>query len=168
MGDRIPAQVIRELAQRAELRWMLHTGTEILQLGRTQRLASDAQWEALIARDGGCRWPGCTIPAAWCQVDHLNDWDHGGKTDIDDEAIWCNHHHHNVKHRSGTIVHGNANNLRLELADGTIIDCPPKGTLHRRQPEPGTPPGGTHQPTGNPTASQNAHAPEHPSMFDLA
>lgn len=141
MGDRIPAQVIRELAEQAELRWMLHTGTEILQLGRTHRLASDAQWEALIARDGCCRWPGCTIPAAWCEVDHLDDWDHGGPTDIDLLALECGHHH-TVRHRPGTRVHGDAHDFTIELPDGTLVHCPPKGTLTpRREPESGEAPG---------------------------
>jgi hypothetical protein len=159
MGDRIPAAVIRELAEQAELRWMLHTGTEILQLGRTERYASDAQWEALIARDGGCRWPGCQIPAAWCEVDHLIDWEAGGLTDIDWEALWCKHHHH-VKHRNGTIVHGDANDLTLELPDGTRLACPPKGiAAQRRQPGPDRPSGDL------PTQPDTGHQ---PGLFDAA
>ena len=163
MGDRIPAAVIRELAEQAELRWMLHTGTEILQLGRTQRLASDPQYDALIARDGFCRWPGCQIPAAWCQADHLIDWHPDGLTDIDLLALWCKHHHH-VRHRNGTIIHGDANNLTLELPDGTRIACPPKGIAGGQRRQPGPAPR-----RADPTATEHRHTLRHPPRpHDLA
>ena len=41
------------------------------------------EYAALVARDGGCRWVGCTVPASWCEVDHLIAWEHGGRTDLD-------------------------------------------------------------------------------------
>ena len=39
--------------------------------------------KALHARDRGCRWPGCTAPAAWTEVHHLLAWYHGGLTNVD-------------------------------------------------------------------------------------
>ena len=45
-----------------------------LALGRSQRLASKGQSMALIARDGGCSFPGCTHPASWCDRHHILDW----------------------------------------------------------------------------------------------
>jgi hypothetical protein len=39
-----------------------------LALGRSQRLASPGQTMALIARDGGCSFPGCTHPPQWCDL----------------------------------------------------------------------------------------------------
>ena len=122
-GDRIPAHIVRRIAENANLQRIMATGNHILNLGRSVRYASDEQYKALVARDQGCRWPGCDIPAAWCEIDHLIAYSQGGPTDIDLLALWCCHHHH-VKHAPGVKVHGNTHNLQIELANGTIIDCP--------------------------------------------
>jgi hypothetical protein len=39
--------------------------------------------------------------------------------------LWCSFHHHQ-KHLPGVKVLGNAHNLRLQMPDGTIKNCPPK------------------------------------------
>jgi hypothetical protein len=70
-----------------------------LNLGRTQRLATRAQRRALLARDGGCVFPGCDRPASWCDAHHLTPWEHGGNTDIDNLALLCRFHH-GVTHRT--------------------------------------------------------------------
>ena len=99
-GDRIPAFVARRLAEFANLQRVVMAGSHVLDLGRTVRCATDRQYEALVARDGGCREPGCTIPPAWCQIDHLHDWILGGATDLDNLVMWCTFHHHQ-KHLPG-------------------------------------------------------------------
>lgn len=38
----------------------------VLALGRTRRFATRNQTLALIARDGGCSFPACTMPPRWC------------------------------------------------------------------------------------------------------
>ena len=58
-----------------------------LALGRTQRLASRGQTMALIARDGGCSFPGCTHPASWCDRHHILDWILGGSTDLNNLTL---------------------------------------------------------------------------------
>ena len=131
-GDRIPAHVVRRLAEDANLQRILAAGSRILDLGRSVRYASDDQYKALVARDGGCRWPGCHIPAAWCEIDHLTAYTEGGQTNLDELVLWCCHHHHE-KHRPGVKVHGNTHNLHLTLANGTTIHCPiPQRTATRR------------------------------------
>ena len=124
-GDLIPAHIVRRMAEYADLQRVLMVGSYVLDLGREVRYASIAQYKALVARDGGCRFPGCHIPAAWCEVDHLTSWDDGGPSELWNEALWCSFHHHE-KHRPGVQVLGDADNLRLRLADGTIVSCPPR------------------------------------------
>ena len=124
-GDRVPAHVVRRLAEDALIQRVLAAGSQILDLGREVRYGTDAQYRALLVRDGGCRWPGCHIPAAWCDIDHLVPWEDGGTTDLDNLALWCRHHH-TEKHRPGVQVLGTVHNLRLRLIDGSIIHCPPK------------------------------------------
>lgn len=65
-----------------------------LDLGRTQRLASNAQWRALLARSGGtCEILGCSIPHQRCRAHHLQYWEHGGPTDLANLLLVCTHHH---------------------------------------------------------------------------
>lgn len=131
-GDEVPAHVVRFLTEQARMQRVLLAGSHVLDLGRQVRFATEHQYKALVARDGGCRWPGCTIPAAWCDADHLHDFDHGGHTDLNNLVLWCRHHH-TVKHSPGVQVHGDAHNLRVQLADGTVVSCPPKGAAARQR-----------------------------------
>ena len=64
-----------------------------LALGRTRRLASPGQTMALIARDAGCSFPGCTHPPQWCDRHHILDWILGGPTDLDNLTLLCRYHH---------------------------------------------------------------------------
>ncbi|HEV7166731.1 MAG TPA: DUF222 domain-containing protein, partial [Micrococcaceae bacterium] len=66
----------------------------VLDLGRTQRTFSHRQRTALTARDRGCTFPGCTIPASWCEAHHVTWWKHGGPTNIGNGALACSFHHH--------------------------------------------------------------------------
>jgi hypothetical protein len=123
-GDRIPADVVRHLAENAVLRRVVMAGNAILDLGMKVRFATDDQFQALMMRDGGCRFPGCTIPAEWCEIDHLVPFTQGGPTDLANLVLWCSYHHH-VKHRSDVVVIGDAHDLWLQLPDGRRLWCPP-------------------------------------------
>jgi len=74
--------------------------SEVLDLGYTQRLFSPAQRRALAVRDGGCTYPGCTVPPMWCEAHHVTHWLHGGPTDLCNGALLCGRHH-TVVHRRG-------------------------------------------------------------------
>jgi hypothetical protein len=61
-----------------------------LALYRTKRVASPAQRIMLIARDGGCTKPCCTVGAYGCQAHHARtDWRAGGNTNVDDLTLAC-------------------------------------------------------------------------------
>jgi 5-methylcytosine-specific restriction endonuclease McrA len=124
-GDRIPAHVVRRLAENAVLQRVLTIGSRVLDLGHDVRYASEQQYRALVVRDGGCRWPGCHIPASWCEVDHLTPFAEHGASDLCNLVLWCSHHHHE-KHRPGVQVRGDAHSLRLRLANGEMLDCQPR------------------------------------------
>ena len=42
--------------------------TQPLEVGRASRVVTAAQRAALVVRDGGCVFPGCDRPLAWCEV----------------------------------------------------------------------------------------------------
>lgn len=67
-----------------------------LYLGRKRRFFNRVQRRALAARDGGCRAPGCDAPVGWCDAHHIIPWSEGGKTDISNGILLCQHHHQEV------------------------------------------------------------------------
>jgi hypothetical protein len=71
-------------------------GTDgVLGYGRSRRIATAAQRRALAARDRGCVFPGCDHPPDWCEAHHVIPWESGGRTDLDNLALLCDHHHDN-------------------------------------------------------------------------
>ena len=61
-----------------------------LELFRARRTASPAQRIMLIARDGGCTKPCCTVGAYGSQVHHaVTGWADGGNTNVDEMALAC-------------------------------------------------------------------------------
>jgi len=66
----------------------------------TDRGPSRAQRRALEARDGGCVFPGCECPPAWCDAHHVHPHAQGGATVLCNLVLLCRHHH-GVVHRNG-------------------------------------------------------------------
>jgi len=97
------------------------TPSELLDLGRTTRVVSAAQRRSLAVRDGGCVFPGCDRPVAWCDAHHLRHWLHGGPTDLANLVLLCRAHHRAV-HEGGWRLYRHPH--------GDLTVTPP----HRRQP----------------------------------
>lgn len=72
---------------------------EPLNIGRRSRTIPPPMRRALIARDGGCRFPGCTS-YRYCDGHHVQHWQHGGETSLDNLVLLCRHHHQLV-HEGG-------------------------------------------------------------------
>jgi hypothetical protein len=82
------------LLDQARIAWAVHNSRgRILNHGRTRRLASREQAEALLLRDGGCAFPTCNHPAEWCERHHITARQHGGPTDLDNLVLPCAYHH---------------------------------------------------------------------------
>ena len=87
-GDVLSVAEALRLAAEAEIVPAVMTAAgRPLHLGRTRRCATTSQTYALIARDGGCSFPGCTIPPEWCERHHLTPWAAGGTTDTDNLTL---------------------------------------------------------------------------------
>jgi len=78
-----------------------------LDLGRTARVVSAAQRNALAVREGGCVFPNCDRPLAWCEAHHLRHWLSGGPTDLANLVLLCRAHHRAV-HEGGWRIHRHA------------------------------------------------------------
>jgi hypothetical protein len=91
----LSAGEVRRLACTANLiPAVLDGNSEVLDLGRTQRLYNRHQRKAMVIRDKHCRAQGCTMPATYCEAHHLKPWSHGGNTDLHDGILLCSWHHH--------------------------------------------------------------------------
>ncbi|GJF18270.1 HNH endonuclease [Mycolicibacterium cyprinidarum] len=80
-----------------------------MDLFRARRTASPGQRVMLIARDGGCTKPCCTVGAYGSQVHHaLRDWSDGGQTNVDELALACGPDNRLVDKRGGwtTTING--------------------------------------------------------------
>ncbi|PRZ41884.1 HNH endonuclease [Antricoccus suffuscus] len=99
-GVQVPVRDL--LAEAAHLKFLpavLNSNGVVLHLGHAVRLATDRQYAALVARDGGCTFPGCDVPPEWCQIHHVTAWQDGGPTDIDNLALACGYHHREYEDR---------------------------------------------------------------------
>ncbi|MFM7065129.1 MAG: HNH endonuclease signature motif containing protein, partial [Actinomycetes bacterium] len=72
-------------------------------LGRTTRLVPRTLRKALVARDGGCVFPGCDAPPPWCDAHHVVHWADGGATSAENLALLCRHHHGTTHRRRWTM-----------------------------------------------------------------
>jgi hypothetical protein len=93
-GSQLSADQLLRIADQAEI-WptIINRNGVPLALGRTRRIATRGQTMALIAREGGCSFPGCDHPAQWCDRHHIIDWIDGGPTDLDNLTLLCRYHH---------------------------------------------------------------------------
>ncbi|MDQ0618899.1 HNH endonuclease [Arthrobacter globiformis] len=73
---------------------VLGTEGRVLDIGRASRIFPPHIRKAITARDQGCAFPGCTIPAPWCEAHHITYWSRGGTTGSGNGVLLCSHHHH--------------------------------------------------------------------------
>jgi Domain of unknown function (DUF222) len=119
-GQRISAAAARRIACDCKLiPVMLGGDSEPLDVGRVMRTVPVGIRRALMARDGGCSFPGCDRPPGLCEAHHARHWIDGGETSVQNCCLLCPAHHHQV-HQQGwdiTIRGG-----RVEFRPPTIID----------------------------------------------
>jgi hypothetical protein len=100
-GRSISAEEARQLCCDAGISRVVTRGrSQPLDVGMTQRTVTAAQWAAMLARDGGCVWPGCDRPIDWCVAHHVRHWADDGPTDLENLATTCGSHH-TLGHREG-------------------------------------------------------------------
>lgn len=119
------AEALRLAAEAEIVPVVLAAGGRPLQLGRSRRCASTSQTYALIARDGGCSFPGCTVRPEWCERHHIVPWHRGGRTDVDNLTLLCGYHHAHFQQAGWTAA--------LD-ADGLPAWRPPRWQDRHRQP----------------------------------
>jgi hypothetical protein len=101
----ISATTARLLAAEANIIPVVLGGAgEVLDLGRSRRLFTPAQRQALAERYGGCAFPTCGHPPSYTEAHHLQWWSNGGATDLTNGIPLCSFHHHRVHDDGWEIV----------------------------------------------------------------
>ncbi|MFM9036762.1 MAG: DUF222 domain-containing protein [Actinomycetota bacterium] len=101
LGNDIPAETARRLACEADIIPMVLGGNSVpLDVGRSRRLATVHQRRALEAIHPTCAIPDCDVGFHHCQIHHIDYWEHGGRTDMNNQIPLCSKHHH-AAHEGG-------------------------------------------------------------------
>jgi hypothetical protein len=107
-GGLISGETVRRIACDATVVVALDDdGGHTMYEGRARRYPTDAQRREIMRRDRHCRFPGCTN-VTFTNAHHIKPWKPGGRTDLDNLALLCEHHHRRVHSRDWTMT-GNAN-----------------------------------------------------------
>ncbi|MDQ0864183.1 HNH endonuclease [Arthrobacter globiformis] len=103
-GGPVNPATIRKIACDADIiPVVLGSEGRILDVGRASRVFPPHIRKAIMARDQGCAFPGCTIPAPWCEAHHITYWSRGGTTGTGNGVLLCSHHHHLIHKEHWTI-----------------------------------------------------------------
>ncbi len=133
-GAPIPAADLRRVLCDAGVLPVVLDSTGVpLDVGRLRRVVSRELRRAVQVRDIGCAFPGCTRPAAWCQVHHLAHWVDNGTTSLANAVLLCGHHHRVIHRNQWTVRMGRSR--RPEFIPPAYIDPdqrPRTNTTHLR------------------------------------
>jgi hypothetical protein len=104
-GQKLSIDQALRVAGQAAIAWVVHDSKGgVLNYGTTQRCATEKQTLALIARDQGCAFPGCTDPPEWTEKHHVIPWSAGGRTDLDNLCLLCDFHHARIDSHSWQVT----------------------------------------------------------------
>ena len=118
LGSDVPVETIRRLACEAEIIPVVLDGRSVpIDVGRSKRLATAHQRRALEAVHETCAIPDCEVPFHRCQIHHIDYWENGGRTDMDNQVPLCTQHHH-AAHEGGWT-------LRLARSTRAVTFTPP-------------------------------------------
>ena len=116
-----PTIILRSLLTGHVRRVVLDSRRVVIDYGTKQRLFAGLARQAAMLLARTCEFPGCTLPAAWSQVDHNHEWHLGGRTDQENGNVGCGHHNrtkHRQRWRTRRDRRGRAYTMR---DDGTVI-----------------------------------------------
>ena len=115
-GGPINADLARRIACDAQvIPVVLGSRGEPLDVGRASHTVPTAIRRAVSVRDGGCAFPGCSVPARWCEIHHVVHWADHGPTSIGNCVALCGRHHKLAHH----------SHWRIDMASGIPEFHPP-------------------------------------------
>ncbi len=136
-GTKLPITDVIRMAGHANHYLAVFDGAtgSALDLFRAKRIASPAQRIMLIARDGGCTKPCCTVGAYHCQAHHANqDWQHGGNTNVNELGLACGTDNRDVDDDGGWTTRMN-NRCEVEWTPPPALDTGQARINYYHRPE---------------------------------
>jgi hypothetical protein len=131
-GTRLDAATMGRLLCDAGVHRVITDGrSAILDYGTTTRTVPAPLFNALVIRDGHCRFAGCDRPPAWTEAHHVRWITRGGATSLDNLVLLCSRHHH--------LLHSPGWEAKL-LPDNTVEVTDPTGRVHTSHPPGHRPP----------------------------
>jgi hypothetical protein len=125
LGDGVSAEVSRRLLCDAGVVPMLEDDEgKTIDVGRKTRTIPAALRRALDARDGGCRFPGCTN-RIYTDAHHVEHWLEGGETSLANTVLLCRRHH-GYLHEHGFSLERVGEALVFRDPEGQVV--PAQGT----------------------------------------
>jgi hypothetical protein len=101
LGADLPVETVRRLACEAEILPVVLDGRSVpIDVGRSKRLATVHQRRALEAIHPMCAIPDCEVIFDHCNIHHIDYWENGGATDLNNMVPLCSRHHH-AAHEGG-------------------------------------------------------------------
>lgn len=102
-------------------RVLIDSDSVVIDRGRATRLFTGEARAAAKLLFQECAHPGCSVKVRYAEVDHIDEWHEGGRTDQRNSAIECKPHNldkHRERWRTRRDEHGRVFTIR---ADGTIM-----------------------------------------------
>ncbi len=97
-----------------------------LNIGRKTRVIPPAMRRALLARDKGCVFPGCTTRSTrYVDGHHIQHWADGGATCLENLACLCRHHHRLVHEVGFDVQRDSGGNFIFFDSDGNDLPTKP-------------------------------------------
>ena len=94
-----------------------------LSVGRKRRTIAGMLKRALLKRDGGCTFPGCTNKL-FLEGHHIQHWADGGETSLRNMAYVCTAHHRYVHEYGYTIELGPDQRPQFRDPHGRVVAVP--------------------------------------------
>ena len=124
-GEHIPMRQVRKIAcDSGVIPILLGSRSQIYDVGRKTRTINAGLRRALVARDRGCAFPGCTRPPKHCEAHHIRHWADGGETNLANLVLLCRRHHDLVHH----------SDWQIQMVGGLPVFRPPVFIDPQRRP----------------------------------
>lgn len=121
-GVDLPVDTVRRLACQASIiPAVMNSAGVPVDVGRQNRLATARQRRLLQAMYRTCAVPECDVGIAHCVPHHIQYWENGGRTDLDNLVPLCSRHHHAAHEGGWKLRLDPTRTLHVTLPDGRVM-----------------------------------------------